>query len=98
VVNFTPRPLYLLGKSPWNPLDRRLGGTQSRSGHGGEEKTSQPLPGFEPPTIQPVVIYIDVEIHCDAPSTRDIVHDTFSRAVQLNTTLPVLNVGTSAQV
>jgi len=26
------------GKSPWYPLDRRLGGPQSHSGHGGEEK------------------------------------------------------------
>jgi hypothetical protein len=38
VVSFTPRPLYLQGKSPRYPLDRRLGGTQSRSGRGGEEK------------------------------------------------------------
>jgi hypothetical protein len=29
------------GKSPWYPLDRRLGGPQSRSGYGGEEKNSQ---------------------------------------------------------
>jgi hypothetical protein len=28
-------------------LDRRLGGPQSRSGRGGEEKNSQPLPGIE---------------------------------------------------
>jgi hypothetical protein len=36
------------------PLDRRLGGPQNRFGHGGEEKNSQPLPGLEPPNIQPV--------------------------------------------
>jgi hypothetical protein len=42
------------GKSPWYPLDRRLGGPQSRSGRGGEEKSSQTLPGLELPTIQPV--------------------------------------------
>jgi hypothetical protein len=35
-------------------LVRRLGGPQSRSERGGEEKNSQPLPGLEPP-IQPVV-------------------------------------------
>jgi len=35
-------------------LDRRLGGPQSRSGRGGEEKNSQPLPGIEHPIIQPV--------------------------------------------
>jgi hypothetical protein len=29
------------------PLDRRLGGPQSRSGRGGEEKNSQPPPGLE---------------------------------------------------
>jgi hypothetical protein len=29
-------------------LHRRLGGPQSRSGRGGEEKNSQPLPGIEP--------------------------------------------------
>jgi hypothetical protein len=54
VVNFTPRQLYPQGKSPWYPLDRRLCGPQSRSGRGGEEKNSQPLPGIEPPNIQPV--------------------------------------------
>jgi hypothetical protein len=36
------------------PLDRRLGGPQSWSGCGGEEKNTQPLPGLEPPIIQPV--------------------------------------------
>jgi hypothetical protein len=41
-LRFTPRPLYLQGKSLWYPLYRRLGGPQSRSGRGGEEKNSQP--------------------------------------------------------
>jgi hypothetical protein len=41
-------------KSPWYPLDRRMGGPHSRSERGGEEKNSQPLPRFEPPIIQPV--------------------------------------------
>jgi hypothetical protein len=36
------------GKSPRYPLDRRLGGPQSRSGRGGEEKNSHPPPGIEP--------------------------------------------------
>jgi hypothetical protein len=36
------------GKSPCYPLDRRLGGLQSRSGPGGEEKISQPAPRIEP--------------------------------------------------
>jgi hypothetical protein len=34
VVSFTPRPFYPQGKSPWYPLDRRLGGPQSRFGRG----------------------------------------------------------------
>jgi hypothetical protein len=51
VVSFTPRPLRPQGKSFWYPLDRRLGGLQNRSGHSGEQKNSQPLPGLEPPII-----------------------------------------------
>jgi hypothetical protein len=47
VVSFTLRPLYPQGKRPSYPLDRRLGGPQSRSGRGGEEKNSQPPPGIE---------------------------------------------------
>jgi len=40
VINFTPCPLYLQGKSLWYPFDRRLGGPQSHSGQSGEEKNS----------------------------------------------------------
>jgi hypothetical protein len=40
------------GKEPLVPLDRRLDGPHSRSGRGGEEKNSQPLPGHEPPVIR----------------------------------------------
>jgi hypothetical protein len=47
VVSFTLRPLYPQGKSPRYPLDRRLGGLQSRSGRCSEEKNSQPPPGIE---------------------------------------------------
>jgi hypothetical protein len=54
VVSFTSWPLYSQGKSSWYPLDRRLGGPQSRSGRGSEEENSQPLSGFEPPSVQPV--------------------------------------------
>jgi hypothetical protein len=38
MVSFTPRPLYPQRNCTWYPLDRRLGGPQSRSGRGGEEK------------------------------------------------------------
>jgi len=47
-VSYTTRPLYPRGKSPRHPLDRRLGGPQRRSGRGGEEENSLPLPGIEP--------------------------------------------------
>jgi len=41
-------------RAPWYSLDGRLGGAQSQSGHGVEEKNSQPLPVPEPPIIQSV--------------------------------------------
>jgi hypothetical protein len=47
VVSFTARHLYPLGKNHRYPLDRRLGGPQSRSGQGAEEKNSQLPPGIE---------------------------------------------------
>jgi hypothetical protein len=46
----------------WYPLDRRLGGTQSRSGRGGEEKNSRPLPGLEPAIIQPAAQLYKTEL------------------------------------
>jgi hypothetical protein len=49
VVSFVPQPFYRR-----YPSNRRLGGSQSRSGHDVDEKNSQPQPGLEPPTIQPV--------------------------------------------
>jgi hypothetical protein len=45
-VEVMPQPLYLWGKK--HPVDRRLGGPQSQSGHSGKEKNSQPLPRIEP--------------------------------------------------
>jgi hypothetical protein len=62
VVSFTPRPLNPQGNNPWYPLDRRLGGSQSRSEHGGEEKSSQLLPGLEPPIIQLVAQRYTAEV------------------------------------
>jgi hypothetical protein len=48
VVSFTPLPLYPQGKSRRYPLDRRLGGTQSRSGRCDKEEKFLLLPGIEP--------------------------------------------------
>jgi hypothetical protein len=53
VVSFTPRPLYPRGKSPWYPLDRRLGGPQSRYGRGGERKISSPSRDSKPRSSSP---------------------------------------------
>jgi hypothetical protein len=48
------RPLYPPEEEPLVPLDRRLGGSHSRSRRRDEEKNSQPLPGLEPLIFQPV--------------------------------------------
>jgi hypothetical protein len=44
---------FTMGKEQWYPLERRLGGPQSQSGHGSKEKNSQPLLGIEL-VIQPI--------------------------------------------
>jgi hypothetical protein len=48
VVSFTSRPLYPLGKISQYPLDRRLGGPHSQSGHCEIEKNFLPLSEVEP--------------------------------------------------
>jgi hypothetical protein len=53
VVSFSPRPLYCQGKSPRYPLDRRLGGPQSRSERNGEEKEVASA-GIRIPVVYPV--------------------------------------------
>jgi hypothetical protein len=50
MVSFTPLPLYLRRKSPWYPLDRRLGGPQSRSSLHRKVKMFT-LPGLELPLL-----------------------------------------------
>jgi hypothetical protein len=76
-----PQLLYLQGKSPWYPLDRRLGGPQSQSGHGGEEKNSQPLPG-----LIPHYLFCCKDIHKYACYVRD--PRTIINYVLVNTKLP----------
>jgi hypothetical protein len=53
VVSFMPRPFYSRRKSPNLPLDRRLCGSQSRSGCYGVEKNVAPA-GNRTQTVQPV--------------------------------------------
>jgi hypothetical protein len=50
------------GKEPWYPVDRRLSGSQSWSGHTSKEKNSQPLPGLGIPIIQPVAQHYITEL------------------------------------
>jgi hypothetical protein len=52
-----PAALYPRGKDPRYPLDRRLGGPQSRSGRRDWEKNPLPLSGsnLDHPIVQPVV-------------------------------------------
>jgi hypothetical protein len=52
------RPLCPQEKRSWCPL----GGPRGRSGHGGKEGDSQPLPGLEPPIIQPVAQGYNTEL------------------------------------
>jgi hypothetical protein len=51
----TSRPgRFTPGKESWYPLNRRRGGSQSRSGRFEGGKTLFPVPGFEPQIVQPV--------------------------------------------
>jgi hypothetical protein len=75
VASLTSRPLYPQGKSPWYPLDKRLGGPQSRSGCDGEEKNSQPPPGIEPynpdrPTRSPALYRLSYHRELNKRSPR----------------------------
>jgi hypothetical protein len=56
VVSFTLRPLYPRGKELREPLDRRLGGPQRRSGRLGEKKILVPIGSQtpDPLAVQPV--------------------------------------------
>jgi hypothetical protein len=62
MVSFTPMLVYPQGKRPCYPLDRRLGGPQSQPRCSGEEKKSHPMPGLEPPIIQPVTQCYSTEL------------------------------------
>jgi len=53
VIKITSQMLYPQKEHP-KPLNRRLGGSQSRSGHSGEKKNLLPLWEFEAQTVQSV--------------------------------------------
>jgi hypothetical protein len=60
----------------WYPMDRRLGGPQSRSGGGGEEKNSQLLPGLELPIIHPVAQCYTTELSGRIKSLVNRMYET----------------------
>jgi hypothetical protein len=70
-MSFTPRPLYPQGKSPRYPLDRRLGGPQSRSGRG-EDKILDPTRthNSDPLVVQPVASH---DTECTIPAPLDLL-------------------------
>jgi hypothetical protein len=83
VASFTPRPLYPQGKHPWYPLYRKLGGPQTRSGRGSQEKNSQLLPGIEPPIIQPVFQCYTTELTWQGDFHYSRFSDATSRGITL---------------
>jgi hypothetical protein len=54
VVILTPWLFYIHRKSPCHPLNKRLGGTQSKLAHFGEKTNIFSLLGFEPQIVWPV--------------------------------------------
>jgi hypothetical protein len=58
-ISFTPQPLYPRGKSRRYPLDRGLGGPQSRSECYGEKKNVAPT-GNRTPAVQSVATPIEL--------------------------------------
>jgi hypothetical protein len=56
-VNFTPRPLYPQGKSPWYPLDRRLVGPRTVLDAVMKRKLQSPRGESNPrtPIVQPII-------------------------------------------
>jgi hypothetical protein len=88
MVSFTPRPLYPQRKSPWYPLDRKLGGPQSRFGRGGEEKN-----------YKYKYIYYKNTGHClkeiasiTVPVTFSETMDIFQQETQLNYEIQRCNI------
>jgi hypothetical protein len=67
VVSFTPRPLYLWGRSPWYFLIRRLDGPQCRFGRCGVEKNVFPLPVIKTLSSSPQPLPIPTELSGKVP-------------------------------
>jgi len=61
LVSFASRPLYHRGKSQWYPMDRRLGGLQSRCRHSGSEERKIHAPTVN---LTPVVQTVAQPLYC----------------------------------
>jgi hypothetical protein len=81
VVSFMHRPLYSQGMRARCPVDRRLGGLQSRVRYCGEDKNLLPLPGIErwPSSPQSVTIVTEVSrLHVMAYAAENYEGDEWS--------------------
>jgi hypothetical protein len=85
-----PREFFPQRNSLCYPLDRGLDGPQSRFGRGGEEKTSQPLPGLEPPLIQLIAQRYTTEL-ARLPYKIDALISPVSSTLCLEITASLIN-------
>jgi hypothetical protein len=65
----------------------RLGGSQSRSGRGGEEKNSQPLPGIEAPFIRNLknVVCKGIKLKPNSIKICHLIHKLRGEATETHT-------------
>jgi hypothetical protein len=85
-IFLTSALIYTRRKSPQYPSDRRLGGSQSRSGRCGAEITFLSLSGIEPFFIQPLA-GSNTDWAIPAPYPVGIGSSPRSRRVKLTTTV-----------
>jgi hypothetical protein len=80
LVSFTSLPLYPQVNNPLYPLDRRLGGLQSRSGRCGEEENLS-LPWTELGTSSPSLYRLSYQVPSSAAFWRPL---NFSRVAEIS--------------
>jgi hypothetical protein len=87
VVSFTPLPLYPRAKSPWYPLDKRLGGPQSQFGRYGEEKILSYRDSNSDPSVVQLVAsrYTD----CATPAHTYFIVNTRKSRKRASRRLPI---------
>jgi hypothetical protein len=89
-----PAALYPPGKDSQYPLDRKLGGHQSRSGHRGYRKIILPLPGIEPRSPSRPVRSQDTILSYPASLSFLLVYKNYNSAFHSFTREPlsILNI------